>query len=135
MTLADFMVEGHYARHLRRLRTVCRERRDTLLAAVKRELPDLLEITCPETGLHTVGWLPHGVDDRQVSAAALEHGVEAAALSTYHMGRCARGGLLLGYGGVGPQEIEEGVRRLASALKAVRPRLTFARSRPPSSAG
>ncbi len=119
MTLADFMVEGHYARHLRRLRTVCRERRDTLLVALKRELPDLLEITRPETGLHTVGWLPHGMADRRVSAAALEHGVEAAALSTYYIGPCARGGLLLGYGGVTPPAIEEGVRRLAAAFQAV----------------
>ncbi len=118
MTLADFMVEGHYARHLRRLRMVCRERRDTLLAAAKRELPDLLEITHSETGLHTVGWLPHGVDDMQACAAALGQGVEASALSTYHMGPCARGGLLLGYGGVKPQEIDEGMRRLAAAIRA-----------------
>ena len=119
MTLADFMIEGHYARHLRRLRMVCRERRDTLLAVAKRELPDLLEIPHSETGLHTVGWLPHGVDDRQVCTAAFEQGVEAAALSTYHMGPCARGGLLLGYGGLKPQEIEDGMRRLAAATRTL----------------
>jgi GntR family transcriptional regulator/MocR family aminotransferase len=119
MTLADFMVEGHYARHLRRMRMVCRERRDALLAAAKRELPNLLEITHADTGLHTVGWLPLGVDDRQVCAAAFEQGVEAAALSTYHIGPCARGGLLLGYGGVKPGEIDDGMRRLAAAFRSL----------------
>jgi GntR family transcriptional regulator/MocR family aminotransferase len=119
MTLAQFMAEGHYARHLRRLRVVCRERRDALLSAAKRDLPDLLEITHSDAGLHTVAWLPRGVDDRQVCAAAFAVGVEAAALSTYYMGPCDRGGLLLGYGGVTPPQIDDGMRRLASALRSL----------------
>ena len=118
ITLADFIVEGHYARHLRRLRVVSRERRDALLAAARRELPDLLEITDADTGLHTVGWLPPGVDDNRVSAAAFEQGVEAAPLSSHYIGPCPRAGLLLGYGGVTPEEIEAGMRKLALALHA-----------------
>lgn len=118
MTLADFLVEGHYGRHLRRLRVVCRERRDALLAAARRELPDLLAITHADTGLHSVGWLPAGADDRKVSAAALEQGVLTTAVSTLHMGPCPRGGLILGYGGLTPEEIAEGMRRLAVAVRA-----------------
>ncbi len=119
VTLTDFMVEGHYARHLRRMRMLCRERRDTLLAAARRELPDLLEITHSDTGLHAVGWLPHGIDDRRVSAAARELGIEASAVSSHHTGPCVRGGLLLGYGGVTPDAIDEGMRRLALATRTL----------------
>jgi GntR family transcriptional regulator / MocR family aminotransferase len=119
MTLADFIVEGHYGRHLRRLRVVCRERRDALLAAAERELPGLLEITHADTGLHSVGWLPPGVDDARVSAAALEHGVLATAVSALHAGPCPRGGLILGYGGLTPEEIADAMRRLAAAINGV----------------
>ncbi len=119
MTLAEFMVEGHYARHLRRMRVVCRERRDALLAAAARELPGVLDISHSDTGLHSVGWLPSHIDDRQVCDAAFQQGVEAAALSTYYMGHCPRGGLLLGYGGLKPREIDEGMRRLAIAFRSL----------------
>ncbi|HEV8197648.1 MAG TPA: PLP-dependent aminotransferase family protein [Gemmatimonadales bacterium] len=119
MTLADFMAEGHYARHLRRLRVVCKERRDTLLAAVTREFPTLLEIADAETGLHTVGWLPPGVSDRQISAAAREQGVDTVALSTLYIGPVPRPGLLLGYGGLTPPAIDDGMRRLAAAVRSL----------------
>jgi GntR family transcriptional regulator/MocR family aminotransferase len=119
LTLTDFVAEGHYARHLRRMRIVCRERRDALLAAASRELPGLLEITHSDTGLHAVGWLPHGIDDRRVSAAARELGIEASAVSSHHTGPCVRGGLLLGYGGVTPDAIDEGMRRLATAVRSL----------------
>lgn len=119
LTLTDFMGEGHYARHLRRMRMLCRERRDTLVAAARRELPGLLEITHSDTGLHAVGWLPRGVDDRRVSAAAREQGIEASAVTSHQTGPCGRGGLVLGYGGVQPPAIEDGMRRLAAAMRTL----------------
>jgi GntR family transcriptional regulator/MocR family aminotransferase len=115
--LADFISEGHYARHLRRLRIVCRERRDALLDAVGRHLPGLLDISSAETGLHAVGWLPPGADDVLASSRAAEHGIEAGALSSYYANQCPRPGLVLGYGGLRPREIDGGMRRLAEALR------------------
>lgn len=117
--LADFISEGHYARHLRRLRIVCRERRDALLSAAAEHLPGVLDIPSVETGLHAIGWLPPGVDDALASARAAEHGVEAAALSSCYAGRCPRPGLVLGYGGLRPREIDGGMRRLAEALRTL----------------
>jgi GntR family transcriptional regulator / MocR family aminotransferase len=118
--LTDFLIEGHYARHLRAMRVVCRERRDALMEAAALEAAGMLELERPETGLHLVAWLPPGVDDRAASAAAAAHGIDAAALSSYSVGGTTpRGGLLLGYGALRPPEIAAGMRALAAALRTL----------------
>jgi GntR family transcriptional regulator/MocR family aminotransferase len=118
--LTDFLVEGHYARHVRAMRVLCGQRRDALLEAAEREASGLIEVARPDTGLHTVAWLPPGVDDRAASAAAAAFGVEAPALSNYSVaGRSERGGLVLGYGGLKPEEIVTGMRALAAALRTL----------------
>jgi GntR family transcriptional regulator/MocR family aminotransferase len=117
LVLTDFIMEGHFARHLRRMRSIGRERRDALLSAAKRDLSGLLDVEQTETGLHTMGWLPPGVDDTAASAAADRQNIEALPVSRCYSGRCPRPGLLLGYAGLKPHEISAGERRLASALK------------------
>jgi GntR family transcriptional regulator/MocR family aminotransferase len=115
--LSDFIREGHFARYLQHARALGRERRDALFAAAGG-LPGL-ELQPSDTGLHTVGWLPPGTDDRDVSVAALRQGVEAAPLSAYYLGRCPRPGLVLGYGSLTVRQIRDGMERLAAALEEV----------------
>jgi GntR family transcriptional regulator/MocR family aminotransferase len=115
--LTDFIMEGHFARHLRRMRAIGRERRDALLSAAARDLGGLLELERTETGLHAVGWLPPGVDDTAASAAADGQNIEVIPISRCYSGKCPRPGLVLGYAGLKPHEISAGVRRLASALR------------------
>jgi GntR family transcriptional regulator/MocR family aminotransferase len=116
LILTDFIMEGHFARHLRRMRSIGRERRDALLAAARRDLGGLLDIEQTETGLHAVGWLPPGIDDVAASEAAGRHKVEAIPLSRCYQAACPRAGLVLGYAGLKPHEISAAVRRLAAAL-------------------
>src|SRR5262249_49307901 len=94
--LADFIGEGHFARHIRRTRAVYAERQAALLEAVRRLLAGKLEVSPAAAGLHVLGWLPPGVDDRAASGAAAEHGVEAAPLSAFRIRAGGRGGLGLG---------------------------------------
>ncbi|HEX2181005.1 MAG TPA: PLP-dependent aminotransferase family protein [Rubrobacteraceae bacterium] len=115
--LVRFMAEGHFARHLRRMRTLYAGRQEALVEAASRELPGLLDVRPAEAGMHLVGWLPEGVDDREAARRAEARGVEAAALSLYGIEPPQRGGLLLGYAAVGEAEIRAGVRRLAAALR------------------
>ncbi|MCI0434612.1 MAG: PLP-dependent aminotransferase family protein [Gemmatimonadetes bacterium] len=117
--LSEFIAGGHYARHLTRVRALGRERRDALVSAATRSR--ILEFTHTDTGLHTVGWLPPGVNDLGVSDAALRHGIEVAPLSGYCLGPCPRPGLLMGYGSLTTRQIEEGVERLAAAIGEVSP--------------
>jgi GntR family transcriptional regulator/MocR family aminotransferase len=115
--VADFLTEAHFLRHIRRMRTLYRERQETLLRAARRELGGQLELCPCETGLHLMGWLGEGEDDRQASQAAARAGVEVPPLSHYCVERRRRGGLLLGYAGSEPRQIREAVRRLSSALR------------------
>ncbi len=112
--LTDFMTEGHFTRHIRRMRTLYAERRAVLLDAV-RDVP--LEIDAPEVGMHLVGWLPDGIDDRDVSERAEEQRVSVLPLSHFSIERLTRGGLVLGYAGQKEAEMREGVARLAMVLE------------------
>jgi GntR family transcriptional regulator/MocR family aminotransferase len=115
--VADFITEGHFLCHIRRMRTLYHERQETLLRAARRELGGLLEVPACATGLHLMGWLSRGQDDRQASQAAAQAGVEAPPLSAYCLSRPARGGLLLGYAGCDARHIRDGVRQLGAALR------------------
>jgi GntR family transcriptional regulator / MocR family aminotransferase len=119
--LADFIVQGHYARHVRRMRAICEERRDALVTAVRRELGRWLEVDEPETGLHAIGLLGSGLDDREVSAAAATVGVEVAPLSALSAGPQARRGLVLGYAAYRPSEIRAAIRKLGDVFAGLDP--------------
>lgn len=112
--LADFMSEGHFTRHIRRMRTLYAERRGLLLEQA-RNLP--LEIFAPEVGMHLMGWLPEGWNDQQISREAAAQQVEVMPISLFSAEPRPRGGLVLGYAAVDEQEIVDGIRRLAGVLR------------------
>jgi GntR family transcriptional regulator/MocR family aminotransferase len=120
--LADFLAEGHFGRHLRRMRALYAARGAALIRAIRRAAGGALEVRSAHAGLHLVGWLPTGTDDRAVAARAAQHGVQAQPLSAHALQPLSRGGLLLGYAAVAQPEIEQGARRLAAALGRSTPR-------------
>ena len=77
MALADFMAEGYFARHVRRMRLLYRERRNTLVDALTRELGKRLDVTVPEAGLHLVIWLPSGMSAQAAAHQAAASGLHA----------------------------------------------------------
>ncbi len=115
--LAEFIAEGHFARHLRRMRSLYEERQKILIESASRELDGLLDVRPSEAGMHLIGWLPDGIGDRAASLIAVEHKVDAPPLSFYCIETKLRGGLLLGYTGISEREIRVGARRLAAALQ------------------
>jgi GntR family transcriptional regulator/MocR family aminotransferase len=119
--LADFIDGGHLARHVRRTRALYAERQAALVRAVGRTLGGLLEVAPAEAGMHLVGWLPAGVDDRDASRVALAREVDAPPLSAFRARRATgseRGGLMLGYAAYAPREIDDACARLAAALRS-----------------
>ena len=114
--LAEFIAEGHFRRHLRRMRILYAERCAALLEAV-RELP--LEVNPPQAGIHCIGWLPAGIDEGALVRQAVANGLNLWPVSTYSIEPLARKGLILGYGAYSVPEIQDAVRRLATAMRSI----------------
>src|ERR1700733_27697 len=117
--LTDFIREGHFARHLRRMRILYMERRTVLVEAIQAQLGDMLEVIGAEAGMHLVALLPPGVDDREVARQAARIGLSVMPLSMCYLKTPARGGVILGYGGTDPTQIQDGIRALKLSLRGV----------------
>jgi GntR family transcriptional regulator/MocR family aminotransferase len=114
--LAYFIAEGHFLRHLRQMRALYAKRQAALVRETARELGGLLDVNPAAAGMHLVGWLPEGADDREASRRPADLGAEAPPVSLYGSVPGERGGLMLGYAAVAEGEMRSGVRRLAKAL-------------------
>ncbi len=123
--LADFLAEGHFGRHLRRMREIYAERLSILLEEARQHVAGLLDISNIEAGLQTVGWLRGGILGDTAQKAALARGVEVTSLGCYAQPSMpekpekAENGLLLGFAAVDVPEIRRGVRELALALQGL----------------
>jgi GntR family transcriptional regulator / MocR family aminotransferase len=115
--LADFLAEGHFARHLRRMRRLYRERRGALVEALRSELGAAVQVLGEGAGMHLAAVLGEGSQDRRLAERAAQEGVWAMPLSACYLGEPSRAGLVLGYGGTAVPEILDGVRRLARLLR------------------
>ncbi len=116
--LADFLHDGHFGRHVRRMREIYAERWTVLWESAGSELGGLLEVSPIEAGLQTAAFLAPGVDDRAAARAAAARGVEVTPLSGYARRPMARGGFQLGFAPIEPREIRRGVQELARALSS-----------------
>ncbi|HEV2663019.1 MAG TPA: PLP-dependent aminotransferase family protein, partial [Ktedonobacteraceae bacterium] len=123
MALADFIAEGHFARHLRKMRVLYLERRNALIKALKRELGDMLDVVVPAAGMHLVAWLPEGMSGQTVAQQALAHGLRIQSISQGSLRPLQRDGLLFGFASASPEELHAGVKTLALALRKKRPEL------------
>ena len=118
--LCDFITEGHFARHIRRMRALYAERLAVFLEAAQSHLDGLVEIPGIEAGLQTVGWLSPGIRAERAAQEAERRGVEVIPVSNYSSNRSGRQGLLLGFAAVDARELRRGVGELAKALEAIR---------------
>lgn len=117
--VADFIGEGHFERHVRRMNFEYRARLQALEEGVHRYCQGALELRSVTTGLHAVADLLTG-DDALVCREAFARGIETMPLSAYYSTRTpsAANGLLLGFGSVLPRVVTESVKRLAAAIEA-----------------
>jgi GntR family transcriptional regulator/MocR family aminotransferase len=114
--LCDFITEGHFARHIRRMRELYAERLSVLLECAREKLMGGLEISNVEAGLQTVGWLESGLKAERIAEMAATRDVEVVPLSQYASGRSKREGLILGFAAVDPRELRRGVEGLGKVL-------------------
>jgi GntR family transcriptional regulator/MocR family aminotransferase len=118
--LTDFLREGHFALHIRRMRRRYRERRTALVEAIHTHLGEEFKVLGEQAGMHLVVELPAGFSDRAVAKAAADVELWIMPLSWCYEGRPLKQGLVLGYGGSTVPEIRAGVRRLSEVVASLR---------------
>ena len=122
LAVAEFLREGHFARHLRRMRGVYQRRRDALLDGLARHCGDRLTVHNADAGLHVAVLLAGRLDDREVVRRMAARGLTATPLSSCYAASSGRSGLLLGFGGSTERRLAEATRLLGEILRdAARP--------------
>ncbi len=114
--VTEFMQQGHFAGHIRRMRVLYREQRDALAAALVRRLGDRLTVEAPDQGMHLVAYTRKGFSDTAMARSAREAGVIVHAISRMYVKAPPRSGLMLGFCGYPRRTIETAVARLAKAI-------------------
>ena len=116
--LCDFIKEGHYATHVRRVRTYYARRQTLLREAIAEGLGEDWPLSNEEAGLHLVLHLPEGVDDVAISKAAQAIDILVRPLSLYYVKGTAKPGLLFGYANVPDEQIKPLFMRLVGLIIA-----------------
>ena len=115
--VAAFIAEGHFAAHVRRMRTLYREQRDLLVSTLRRRLGDAIDVQPPDQGLHLVAKLKGRLSDTAIERRAYERGVVARAMSRLYIDAPPQSALLLGFSGYPKHTIPTAVGKLAGAVR------------------
>lgn len=114
--VAEFMLEGHFIRHIRRMRKHYQQRRDALVAAFERHLAGAIVLGTAHCGIHTVGYLTAVLDETAVLRKARQAGMSIMPLSGYYLGSHKKQGIVIGFANVAPEQIDSYIARLAAAI-------------------
>jgi len=114
--LADFISEGHFARHIRRMRLLYHERRSALADSIRKELGSMVEVHGSEAGMHLTVTLPARSRDLEIAERAARQKLWIWPLSPAYLGEVSRPGFILGFGGTPAEEIPAAVRKLRNLL-------------------
>ena len=114
--LADFISEGHFARHIRRMRVLYHERRTALVDNISKELGSMVEVLGSEAGMHLAVTLPNRYHDLEIAERAARQNLWIWPLSRSYLGEVSRPGFILGFGSASVAEIPRAVRKLRNLL-------------------
>jgi len=115
--LADFIREGHFSRHIRRMRTLYSERRNVLVASLQEEFGSSVDVLGSEAGMHLVVTFKGKINDKRLSEQAASQRLWLWPLSPCYLGQGARAGFILGFASTPAEEIPASVRRLKKLLR------------------
>jgi len=130
--LADFINEGHFAKHLRRMRRLYARRRSLFMDLTPHYLGEWLEPLKGESGLQTVWRLKGGIEDTAIAQAALDASISATPLSIHYRHGSPEHGLILGFASADERQTHLGLKRLRSTFQSVAPANGGANVHPPT---
>lgn len=114
--ISDFMDEGYFATHIRRMRSIYAERYHALRHLSKLYLSEHLDIQPTQSGLHTVGFFKQDTDEIGLSLALSKKGISALPLSRYCLKKIQKQGFTLGFGAVNPDQIKSSIIVMADTF-------------------
>lgn len=117
--LADFINEGHFARHVRRMRTLYAERQGILVEAASKHLKGIIDVPACDAGLHLIGWLDESISEEAILQAAFTAGIELTPTSWFGAGKLKRRSVILGYAPFSAREIRRATEALARACQPI----------------
>jgi GntR family transcriptional regulator/MocR family aminotransferase len=117
--LAEFIMEGHFGHHVRRMRQVYSRRNLALCEAAGETLAGKLDVTQAESGMRCIAWIRNGQKDRDAARRARALGLEVAALSEFTIRHPHPDALILGFAGSAPAELKRGAAVLSESLDSV----------------
>jgi GntR family transcriptional regulator/MocR family aminotransferase len=115
--LTDFIQEGHFARHIRRMRVLYSERRAVLVKAIETHLKPMLRVVGAAAGMHLTALLPQRANDLRIASAAAKRGLSVMPLSSCFLKKPVQSGLILGYGAIDEHEINTAVLELKTIVR------------------
>lgn len=118
LVVADFIREGHFARHIRRMRTVYRERRSALVECLRKEFGPDIQIAGAEAGMHLALLMPGLKNDVEIATKAAGQKLWLWPLSPAYAGKKPRQGFILGFGNTPVEEIPRATRKMRNVLGA-----------------
>ena len=119
LTIAEFLADGHFARHIRRMRRLYGERRAALVTALAEEFGTAWKIGLQESGMHLLARLPPGSDDVALAEKAIAAELGPVALSPWSIRARGGPGLLIGFANVPAARAPRDAARLAAALRSM----------------
>jgi GntR family transcriptional regulator / MocR family aminotransferase len=109
---AEFIREGHFARHIRRMRPIYAERRRALAAEIQQKFGGRATVLGDEAGMHLAVLLRGLRNDARIAARAAEGSLWLSALSGLYLGSVRQYGFVLGFGNTNLSQIAPAVRQL-----------------------
>jgi GntR family transcriptional regulator / MocR family aminotransferase len=116
--LARFIREGHFSRHIRKMRRLYEERRGVLVEAIKSVFGNSCELIGAEAGMHITLFLGDRLRDTEIAAQAAQRSLWLSALSLSYAGSDRRQGFVLGFGNAPAESIPGAVRLLRKLVKS-----------------
>ena len=119
VALAQFINDGRFAEHIRKMRRLYRDRRDTLIECLSESCSDVLSFKSSDAGMHIIADLKSGIDDEIAYRALLNNGIESLPLSVYCLAPIERSALILGFSGVQRKRMPKLVKKMAQILSTI----------------
>jgi GntR family transcriptional regulator / MocR family aminotransferase len=116
LALTDFIEQGHFARHLRKMRSIYLHRQNALTRSLRKYFGDSIIAYNTDAGLHLCVFLPQNLDDQKIAQSAAKHGISIMPLSSCYAGKKSQNGLVLGFACATESQIESATKILSQII-------------------